>query len=164
MTARLPGARAQLADAGGITTPAFYRFFAALQDLQSGGAIDVSALQAEVDALQAQVNGLPSAQYPTLQAQWPIVSQGLLQNGFANLVWQGTTDDVPEGSRLYFTTARAYTAAKAALVAGPNVTITANDGAMTLTIAAAGSAQTFNLITDDGDAFMTDDYADLMVA
>src|SRR6056297_1102180 len=49
-----------------------------------------------------------------------------------------TTDDVNEGStNLYFTDTRVYTKVKALLAAGTNVTITANDGAETLTIDAA---------------------------
>lgn len=49
-----------------------------------------------------------------------------------------TTDDLREGeTRLYFTEARVYAAAKALLRAGANVTVTADDAAMTLTIAAA---------------------------
>jgi len=48
------------------------------------------------------------------------------------------TDDLNEGiSNLYFTDTRVYTKVKALLAAGTNVTITANDGAQTLTIDAA---------------------------
>lgn len=50
-----------------------------------------------------------------------------------------TTSDLAEGSNLYYTDARVYTAAKAQLVAGSNVTITADDTAKTLTIDAASS-------------------------
>lgn len=49
-----------------------------------------------------------------------------------------TTSDLAEGTNLYFTSARVYTAAKAVLVAGSNVTITADDTVNTLTIAATG--------------------------
>lgn len=50
-----------------------------------------------------------------------------------------TTTHVPEGTNLYFTDARVYTKVKAALVAGSNITITADDTAQTLTIAGTGT-------------------------
>ena len=50
-----------------------------------------------------------------------------------------STDNLPEGTtNLYFTDERVYAAAKAALVAGANVTITPDDGNETLTITASG--------------------------
>ena len=49
-----------------------------------------------------------------------------------------TTSDLPEGSNLYYTDSRVYGSAKAMLKAGSNVTITPNDGLLTLTISASG--------------------------
>lgn len=50
-----------------------------------------------------------------------------------------TTDDLPEGSNLYFTEDRTYVASKSILKQGAGVTITPNDGGKTLTISAASS-------------------------
>lgn len=56
-----------------------------------------------------------------------------------NLLPYFNTDNVPEGStNLYFTVETAYLAAKAMLLAGSNVTVTADDDAKTLTVAATG--------------------------
>lgn len=110
MTAKLPGARADLND-GGPMRPEFYRYFAAQNQLQGGNASasDIAAINARIAALQAEINALPeSGGYPTLRVLAPLKSQGLLQNGFAQLSWAGTTDDVPEGTtNLYYTDARA---------------------------------------------------------
>lgn len=111
MTSKLPGARAALVDNAGVMTPQFYRYFAGLERQQDGNAsiADLSAINAQLAALQAEIDALPAdGSYPTLQVIAPLVSQGLLQNGFAQLAWNGTTDDVPEGSEnLYYTDARA---------------------------------------------------------
>lgn len=75
-----------------------------------------------------------------------------------------TTDDLAEGATaLYFTDPRVYSAAKTQLIAGANVTITANDAAHTLTVASSGAGLD-SLITDAGDAFLSEDGADLLVA
>lgn len=111
--AQLPAARAALVDSNGVATPAFYRFFAALQRAQSGNpsADEIAAINAQLAALQAEIDALPKGgSYPVLQVLGPLVSNGLLQNGFAQLRWNGTTNDVPEGSRLYFTDVRAQEA------------------------------------------------------
>lgn len=58
-----------------------------------------------------------------------------------------TTDNLTEGAtNLYFTDARVYFAAKAALVEGENITITADDDALTLTIAATGGGGTGDVV------------------
>lgn len=105
----LPAARAPIADASGIATAPFYRFLQELQTMTGGAANggDVASLAAQVSALAGKVSALnASGGFPTLQVTPPLVSQGLLQNGFARLAWAGTTDDVPEGANLYFTDAR----------------------------------------------------------
>lgn len=137
--APLPAARAALVDSSGVATPAFYRFFAQLQRAQNGNpsADEIAAINAQLAELQAEIDALSKGgSYPVLQVLGPLVSNGLLQNGFAQLRWNGNTDDVPEGARLYFTGARSYAAAKAQLHAGPGITITPDDGAQTLTLAA----------------------------
>jgi hypothetical protein len=61
-----------------------------------------------------------------------------------------TTSHVPEGSRLYFTNARFYAAAKAMLLAGDGITITADDEAMTLTIDATSGGGGSHIKLRDG--------------
>jgi hypothetical protein len=111
MTAKLPGARADLIPGKGPMAQEFYRYFLELGRQQSGSAnaADVSALVAQLNALAAEVDALPHGTgFPTLRVNAPLTSAGLLQNGFALLGWNGTTDDVPEGDdNLYFTNARA---------------------------------------------------------
>lgn len=111
MTAKLPGARAALVDNQGVMRPEYYRYFAALENQQSGNASasDIAAINAKLAAIQDEINALPEGGgYPTLRVTAPLVSSGLLQNGFALLSWAGTTDDVPEGTtNLYYTDARA---------------------------------------------------------
>lgn len=63
-----------------------------------------------------------------------------------------TTDDLPEGNSRYFTDARAYAATKAALKAGSNVALTANDATQTITIAAAGGSGGTGTLHDGGSA------------
>jgi len=102
----LPQASARLVDGNGFPTREFYRFFQSLASIQqtNSSAAQIAALQAAVTQLQEEIDNLPDGHYPTLRAIFPIVSYGLLQNGFAQLVWKGTTDDVPEGtSNLYYT-------------------------------------------------------------
>lgn len=105
----LPAARAAFTDQAGRPTPEFYRFLETLATAQLGNlsAGDLDQIEAQIEALQSAINGLPSAGYPRLDVQFPIKSQGLLQNGYAKLLWAGTTSDVPEGTNLYFTDARA---------------------------------------------------------
>lgn len=112
MTDKLPGARAALVDNAGVTTPPFYRYFQALERLQAGtaSAADVAAINAQISAIQAEIAALPKSSFPTLQVSAPLTSAGLLQNGFARLGWKGTTSDVPEGTNLYYTDARAQDA------------------------------------------------------
>lgn len=111
MTPRLPGARADLIEGAGPTSQPFYRWFLAIEQAALGAATpaDVSQVEAQIAALQAEIAALPHGTgYPTLQVQAPITQSGLLQNGFAQIGWGGTTDDVPEGTtNLYYTDARA---------------------------------------------------------
>lgn len=53
-----------------------------------------------------------------------------------------STDDLPEGSNLYFTDERVDDRVASLLVAGTNISLTYNDGANTLTIDATASAYT----------------------
>ena len=80
--------------------------------------------------------------------------------GFDGAVWGAiggsvsSTDDVPEGSNLYFTNERVDDRVNNLLVAGTNITLTYNDGANTLTIDAAaggGFDLSGNDLTDVGD-------------
>lgn len=138
--ARLPGARAPIAG-NEPATPQFYRFLAALETLQDGNptTADIAAINAQLVALREEIDALPQgAGYPILRVLAPLMSDGLLQNGFAQLRWGGTTSDVPEGSNLYYTAARLWAALKVALVAGSNITLTPDDGAQTITVAANG--------------------------
>jgi hypothetical protein len=142
MSVQLPGARASFVGPDGRPTTEFYNFLEGLQRLQSAYAsqTQLAAINTQLAGLQAEIDALPtSAGYPILQALFPIVSNGLLQNGFAQLSWQGTTDEVPEGdTNLYYTQARFWAALKAALVENSNITLTPDDGAQTMTIASNG--------------------------
>lgn len=108
MASQLPGARAAIADQQGLPTPEFYRFLQGLQLLQGSNAsqAQIDAINAQLAALQAEIDALPEGSYPRLDALFPLVSNGLLQNGYAQLQWKGTTSDVPEGTNLYYTDAR----------------------------------------------------------
>lgn len=106
----LPAARAAFTDQSGRPTPQFYRFLEALSVAQLGNlsAGDLDQINVQIAALQQAVSGISQGQYPTLRVVAPLASAGLLQNGFAQLSWNGTTDDVPEGTtNLYYTDARA---------------------------------------------------------
>lgn len=122
MTTTLPAARAQFIDAQGRPTPPFYRFLQNLKRVQEGDASDDDMAQLEQDiktialalgSPTGDVADIPpiSSGYPTLRVTAPFRLSGLLQNGFAILSWLGTTTDVPEGENLYFTDARAQSAA-----------------------------------------------------
>lgn len=101
----LPAARAAFIDKDGRPAPQFYRFLESLATTQvaSPTADDVAAINAALAKIDATLATSLAASFPTLLAQMPLKSMGLLQNGFAKLVWAGTTSDVPEGSRLYYT-------------------------------------------------------------
>jgi hypothetical protein len=108
--ADLPGARAAFTDQTGRPTPQFYRFLETLATAQLTlpTSADIATIEAQIAALQHEIDGIGSAEYPTLRVVAPLQSAGLLQNGFAQLSWNGTTDDVPEGTtNLYYTDARA---------------------------------------------------------
>lgn len=136
MASRLPSARARIADESGVPTAEFYRFLAALQRANTEGANPdtIAAINVELAQLSAAVDALPEVSFPTLIAQLPLKSDGFLQNGYAKLVWAGTTSDVPEGSRLYFTDPRVYAAVKAMLAGSAVVSIVADDATQTVTI------------------------------
>ena len=86
-TSILPAASAPLSDARGLPTPQFYRFFQSLAALNvnSASQADIAALQASITTIQAEINALPKNAFPVLQASTPLVSNGLLQNGFAEI-------------------------------------------------------------------------------
>src|SRR5574337_1456859 len=83
----LPAARAALIDQSGRPTPQFYRFLETLTTAQAGNVSpdEITAINAQLAELQAEIAALPSAEIPKLQVTYPILSQGLLQNGFAKL-------------------------------------------------------------------------------
>lgn len=88
MTAKLPGARADLIPGQGPMAPEYYRYFAGLERQQGDNAStsDIAAIDAQLATLQAEIDALPkSSGYPTLRITYPLLSQGLLQNGFAKL-------------------------------------------------------------------------------
>lgn len=149
----LPGARAALTPDGQPATPQYYRFFARLGNSAGGAsAADIAALQAQLNALQAEIDALPSGNYPTLQAESPLILQGLLQNGFAKILWNGTTSDVPEGtSNLYFTDARAASAAMTPTVIASGETFTVPDATQCVWVVP---------ITVDGDLVLDGDLAE----
>lgn len=84
----LPAARAAFIDQNGRPTPEFYRFLETLATAQAGSVSpdEITAINAQLSELQAEIAALPSAEIPRLQVEFPILSQGLLQNGFAKLV------------------------------------------------------------------------------
>ena len=136
MTIKLPGARAALVDNAGVMTPQFYRFFSSLEKLQDGNAsdADIAAINAQLAALQAEIDALPeAADRPTLQATYPILSQGLLQNGFANLALD-QPGDTGTGSLLAF-----VKDAWGRIIGTKAATITGTDGRVTV---ANGDAST----------------------
>lgn len=61
-----------------------------------------------------------------------------------------TTTDLPEGANLYYTDERVRDAVGATLVAGANITITPNDGADTITIAATGGGAVQSVVAGAG--------------
>lgn len=71
-----------------------------------------------------------------------ILDTGEMKIGDGATPWNSlpyfNTDKVPEGTRLYFTNQRVYDTVKAMLVEGSNVTITADDEELTITISATG--------------------------
>jgi hypothetical protein len=83
----LPAARAAFIDQNGRPTPEFYRFLETLATAQAGSVSpdEITAINAQLAELQAEIAALPSAEIPRLQVTYPILSQGLLQNGFAKL-------------------------------------------------------------------------------
>lgn len=83
----LPAARAAFIDQNGRPTPQFYRFLETLATAQAGNVSpdEITAINAQLAELQAEIAALPSAEIPKLQVTYPILSQGLLQNGFAKL-------------------------------------------------------------------------------
>lgn len=83
----LPAARAAFIDQNGRPTPQFYRFLETLATAQAGNVSpdEITAINAQLAELQAEIAALPSAEFPKLQVTYPILSQGLLQNGFAKL-------------------------------------------------------------------------------
>src|SRR5574337_400499 len=83
----LPGARAAFIDQSGRPTPQFYRFLETLATAQAGNVSpdEITAINAQLAELQAEIAALPSAEIPKLQVEFPILSQGLLQYGFAKL-------------------------------------------------------------------------------
>lgn len=85
-------------------------------------------------AALAADTGIPRARELVVETDTGRMKLGDGSTGYATLPYIGT-DQLPEGiANLYFTDARVYAAAKAMLLEGDGVTITANDGDMTLTI------------------------------
>jgi hypothetical protein len=67
-------------------------------------------------------------------ADAPLTVAGSLAEGAVAYGWAGTTSNVPEGSRLYFTDPRVYAAVKAMLAGSALVSIVADDASQTVTI------------------------------
>lgn len=67
-------------------------------------------------------------------ADAPITVTGSPAEGAFEYGWAGTTSDVPEGSRLYFTDPRVYAAVKAMLAGSALVSVVADDASQTVTI------------------------------
>jgi len=128
----LPSARAAAVDSQGAMTPQFFRFFQALSDAQAGNAsaADIAAINAQLAELQAEIDALPqSSGYPKLQATYPILSQGLLQNGFAKLALD-QPGDTGTGSLLAFVKDAwgRITGTKAATITGTAGRVTVANG------------------------------------
>lgn len=155
----LPSASAALTDTRGLATPQFYRFFQSLAAFEVNGASqsDITSLQSEISTIQAEIAGLPELQYPVLEVQAPIVSSGLLQNGFAQLsvavsdsisitgnALQLSGDAYTPGNTYLYSTgptgAKGWNALSGMLHETANVLITTGtDGAVTFTLGGAAS-------------------------
>lgn len=112
----LPGARAPIAGQFQVSPP-FYQFFRSLAETANSSSADVSAVQADIKKIASDL-GSPDGSVanippfttgtPTLKVLAPLTFAGLLQSGFMQIGWGGTTSDVPEGSRRYFKLGRAW--------------------------------------------------------
>ncbi len=85
----------------------------------------------------------------------------------SNSVFSLTTDDVSEGTNLYFTDERAVDAAAGAIIAGDNITVSYDDNAGTITI--TGENGVANSTTDDlsegaSNLYFTDERAQDAIA
>lgn len=157
----LPAASATLSDGRGLATPQFYRFFQSLSelDVNSSSQADIAAINTELAAIQAEIDALPKgAGYPVLQVAAPLVCNGLLQNGFAQLGLR-VADSLlvasnnlqldgdaltPGNTYLYSTTPtgeKGWNALFGMLAEGPGITLAdASDGVVTIA-SDAGSFQ-----------------------
>lgn len=128
----LPAARASFVESDGRPTPQFYRFLETLATAQTGNAsaTDIAAINAQLATLQDEIDALPeSSGYPKLQVTYPILSQGLLQNGFAKLALN-QPGDTGTGSLLAFVKDAwgRITGTKAATITGTAGRVTVANG------------------------------------
>lgn len=86
MTAKLPGARADLIPGKGPMAPEFYRYFAQLQG-GTASSSDLSAITDRLNALQAEINALPDASGPSFRVLPPLI----LTDGILRIVQSPTT-------------------------------------------------------------------------
>jgi hypothetical protein len=151
-TANFPGSRQVLAGTGiTVDTSTPGQFTIAASGGGGGGTVDsvVEGTNIDVDATDPAnpIVSLDSAAISALAA-----AASALQPG-ATIPWSDLsgvpstfppdltgidTDDIPEGTNKYFTDERVDDRVAALLVAGTNVTLTYNDVANTLTVAATG--------------------------
>jgi len=128
----LPAARASFVEQDGRPTPQFYRFLETLATAQTGNASasDIAEINAQLAALQDEIDALPeSSDVPKLQVTYPILSQGLLQNGFAKLALN-QPGDTGTGSLLAFVKDAwgRITGTKAATITGTAGRVTVANG------------------------------------
>lgn len=92
----LPSASAPVTAPSGLPSPQYYRFFEAMARIQDAAPTNAQIIELQTQIAQLATDlGSPDGSvaripkldlehaYPTLRTAWPLVSQGLLQNGFA---------------------------------------------------------------------------------
>lgn len=118
----------------------------------------VTAVNDRVDTLIADSTNVTWTYTPNLNPALSTLSAAINFTGL-------NTGNLAEGSNLYFTSDRVYTASKAQLVADTGITITSNDLAKTLTISVdQADISTDNITEGTTNLFFTDERAQDAVA
>lgn len=148
--------------AGLSNEPAFRALVAADLPAHTHASTDitdfVTAVNDRVDTLIADSTNVTWTYTPNLNPALSTLTAAINFTG-------KNTGDLSEGSNLYFTSDRVYTASKAQLVADTGITITSNDLAKTLTISVdQADIDTDNITEGSTNLFFTDERAQDAVA